>query len=330
MRAHKKQIVFGIVAFLTICSYILATHHMQRLEEYTQILSFVNVGEAGFPMSETEDNRCTFWSEYAGMTVENTALSRVTDASVLALHGRSDLLFSDAPVLDAQSNNSCLISSSLAYELFGDTNVEGLSIKYQEASYEIVGVIDHKEKLFVYEPLKENIVSLHRVAFDISGENSVKMQEESLQMKYGNGNVIDYTLIMFTLESFLLGIPVLMAILLLKLVWNEARGSGARIERYIWFGVFFIVGVIVLFCCLKQIQIPADMIPERWSNFEFWTDYMKEQKDNFNRLSTIQKTILDTRISSEIKRVIGYNILALSGVIYNLFGTKMVRLEQSD
>lgn len=322
MRAHRKQIVGVFVVLLTICIYILAVHQMQRLEEEMRYVSFVGDGEGQIMASENQEENQLLWSEYLHQQVENESLFRNTDTSVFVLHGRSDLLFRGAPVLRIQSGADCLVSTALAYELFGGTNVTGLFVTYQGKEYKIAGVIEQEEKIFAYESGKEEMAAFQRLVVEHEETESVHLLEETLQMKYGSGNVLDYTLLKAMLELYLLVVPCLCGIALLSIIWRYQKESQNRKEKYIWIILFGSAGMMFLFLILKNIHLPFDMIPNQWSDFEFWSDYAKYQQENFLRLVRMAKTELDMRSVRAVKNMISYNTMAIFLTVF--VGRKMI------
>lgn len=323
MRRHKRQIVGGVVALLAICFFIKSVHSMHVFEENMRYISFVTNGQQGFSIPETLEENQTLWNEYENKSVENEALYRKADTSVLALHGRSDLLFQGASLLGSQSNTSCLVSADLAYELFGDTHVSGLSVTYEGKQYDISGVIGQKGNLFVYEPEKEEVFLYERLATSGGEHTSISILEETLQMKFGSGKVLDYTFIRTMLELYLLILPVMLSIFLLRTVRKYQKESRSRWEACFWIFLFCIIGGIAAVLICKNIQIPLDMIPEKWSDFEFWTNYIKNQQENIMRIWKFAKTTLDIRMVRAIGSIVFYNGVAVVCSFYALWAAQM-------
>lgn len=311
MKAHRKQVVGVLAIALITCFYILAVHAMQSLEEEMQFVSFVQTTEGGIPVQEYQEENQTLWSEFIGMSVENRELFRKVDTTVWALHGRSDLLFPQTPMINVQSQTNCLLSTSLAYELFGTTDVAGLSVIYQEKEYEIAGVIEHKENLFVYEPKEGETATFQRVVTKVKEDESMRVLEETLQMKFGSGKVLDYTWLKMILDLYLLMIPVLLSIFLLRTIWTYQKESKNKSEKCIWMILFGIMGVIIGFLILQNIHVPLDMIPERWSDFEFWADCVDYQRENLERLIQMRKTVFDMRGVTAVRQIVCYNTVAI-------------------
>ena len=52
----------------------------------------------------------------------------------------------------------------------------------------------------------------------------------------------------------------------------------------------------------NDFRFVLDMIPERWSDFEFWADYVSYQRENLERLIQMRKTLLDMRLVRAMRR----------------------------
>lgn len=255
MTPRKKQIVFWITAILTVCLYIYGRYRVRGLEEKLDTISFVKIGEDSLIIPQNDENMPgVFWTELENRYVESMPLGKNTETSVIALHGRSDILFPNMPVIDEDCKKSCLISESLAYELFGGMDVKGLEISYQGNTYCVTGILNRDEKLFLYEPSTNDMDSYNRFSMKTEKKKAINTLEKELQMRYGSGRVLDYTVPKFFFEL----------------------------------------------CFLTDMEFPLDMIPDKWSNFEFWIQRIKEKNEASDFLTRIQKTTVDMEIIKEI------------------------------
>lgn len=100
----------------------------------------------------------------AGWRVENqgkvTAVStgRNSQTRVTGIYGPMELVY-PAKIISgtygsAMGSSSCVLSESLAYELFGDTDIAGEQCRLDGKVLEVAGVIDKKEK-YLLLPITE-------------------------------------------------------------------------------------------------------------------------------------------------------------------------------
>lgn len=254
MKVKKRQIVFWIAAVLAVCLYLYGRYRMQGLEERMRTISFVKTGEGSLLLPQNKKNMPgVFWTELEDRQIQSEVLEKNVTANVIALHGRSDILFPNMPVIDTESEKHCLVSETLAYELFGGTDVKGLPVIYQGNVYQVKGVLERKERLFVYEPSEKEMIPYNRLTVINPEDKAINVVEQELQMKYSSGRVLDYT------------VPKL----------------------------FFEL------CFLTNMEFPKDMIPEKWSDFDFWSRRFQEKKEALDFLIRIQKTSIDIEIREE-------------------------------
>ena len=85
-------------------------------------------------------------------------------------------------------------------------------------------------------------------------------------------------------------------------------------QEWVWKALMAAAGLILLLLSLfliKQwVQIPYDYIPEKWSDFTFWTELWKEKADGMECLIKIQKSILDLEWMNSLFKSIILGVLA--------------------
>lgn len=170
------------------------------------------------------------------------------------------------------------LEEEMQFVSFVQTTEGGIPVQeYQEEKqYEIAGVIEHKENLFVYEPKEGETATFQRVVTKVKEDEyeSMRVLEETLQMKFGSGKVLDYTWLKMILDLYLL------------------------------------------------------MIPECWSDFEFWTDYVSYQRENLERLIQMRKTLLDMRLVRAMRQIVFCNMAAILLFCGNSCYTKRQRKQE--
>ena len=149
---------------------------------------------------------------------------------------------------------------------------------------------------------------------------NVKTEAEQLLMRYGlSGDIADFTFPGVVCGNLLLVLPIVLAVDLVKVLWGSlwekrrqrsycilpngeseygmkksqndseagiTEGQNLKREKRKMPGkiiciIMLIATVAALFVVLrKHLQIPADMIPTRWSDFSFWPQWWAGQKAN--------------------------------------------------
>ena len=102
---------------------------------------------------------------------------------------------------------------------------------------------------------------------------------------------------------------------MLRNVRGTAGGCGGRAERIFWkiFLYVLLAGGILLL--IQRIGIPEDMIPAKWPDFEFWTEYGKRLGASCRTLIWSEKKIPDIPIWKEFARAILWGTGAAIGEV---------------
>ncbi len=102
---------------------------------------------------ENEENTIgiLLYSQEDDCLVKNTDLNREELTRTIKLYGNSAILFPDYYPLNVNDKAECLISQTLAEKLFGDTNVYGVVVTFNQKDYLVRGVIREEGNFFMYE-----------------------------------------------------------------------------------------------------------------------------------------------------------------------------------
>ena len=340
---------------LLLIIYLLGNIEIGRANdrlEYVNLISQSDKEGVNYNLAENiqmqnqqlnEPLRFINWRQDSGGQVVYKELNRTETAEIMCVYGRTDLLFPSCSILDVGSWTSCLVSEELAFQLFGGTNVVGNKVNYQDCKYEIIDVIDSDIPLFVYELKKNDTTTILNRATVSCIQNSPEKTKSEYNKMAGMWELVDYHSLFYIVKAayfivpWILGTGCLMSIRKYKkTAYRIAKRKRAKREFHntiqpywkynkewlIWeiiFGVFLLVMIIFT---IIQIKMPLDIIPDRWSNFEFWSQYFESKRKNVELLIIIKKGIVDLfYIFSLYKSVV---LIMLSLVEASIF-THLVR-----
>lgn len=213
-----------------------------------------------------------FWREKKSQTIENTELSREGSFPVMEICGNSALLFPGEFPLDKENAEGCLIGESIAWELFGDTNVIGKMLIYGRDTYYIQGVLP-KTNIFLCQAEMDKDVLLDKLTFyadSYSEKNRIKEQlgnEYNLILK----EVPAYWSFIFKRTAlFLFPACILLCFLF------RARKNKLLFRSMIFIAfIFFMAGIVFIF------DITPDKLPNRLSDIDFWTEAFQKGMEDF-------------------------------------------------
>lgn len=177
-RRMNRKIVISIVlaAVLIVCILLIYMHNqiIEKQNERIQVLLADSV-EASYTYqvasqgnNQVFGQEIVFWNQDLMERVSSPDLgNRSIWTEVVALCGKSSILFDSSMGLEYSDANCCLLSHSAAYELFGIKEVEkGTILIYQDQEFKIVGSIPSEKNLMVYEVSKDSDILFETVIID--------------------------------------------------------------------------------------------------------------------------------------------------------------------
>lgn len=122
----------------------------------------------------------------AGWRIENqaeavdTGTGKKVRTKVTGIYGPMDMVY-PAKILSgsyglAAEDGYCVLSVGLAYELFGNTDVTGETVRYDGEILKVAGVIDKKEK-YLLVPVKEGRIEQLALRFKSRWKTEDKVEE---------------------------------------------------------------------------------------------------------------------------------------------------------
>lgn len=321
----KRKILTVVIGLLLLISYILGNIEMGKLGSKMDYVNLLSQGdengmtyslvESAHQRNQQSDEPLQFvnWCQESGGKVSYKELNRMETAEIMAVYGRTDLLFSDCEVMDIENMTGCLISKGLAFRLLGGTDVVGNILEYNSREYEIIDVIENDIPVFVYELGEEDSSIVLDRATMICIQNSPKQTKAAYDKVAGMWSLVDYQMIFYGIKivyfivPWMLGVGLLLSIRRYK---NSARKSVVnRINRIsddniknylkknrewmIWEMIMFLVLFFMIMFTVIQIRIPLDIIPDKWSNFEFWSEFYKNKQESVLLMRSMKRGVVD-------------------------------------
>lgn len=206
---NNIKCIFICTVFLMLNIGIL--YSMQQWKQYSRRLEFVLTE----PLSEQEayimqkksrqmENGYEFilWNQKMGQIISAPSLgNKPLQVTVLALCGKSNFLLENALEFDYQEKNICLVDEKTAYEMYGTTEVKGLTLSYRGMQYEIADVINMEEGIFVYQVSGKGEVNLNRISVKNNNQKSLAYLKEIFDNQWISGNRVDYEVLNFLFQS---------------------------------------------------------------------------------------------------------------------------------
>lgn len=186
MSRRKSLCFFLVCAVLGVAAAVSSIYLQDRLsspkiEKWRLETPVVYSGELQNEVMEmqTEKQACVLWRKKKFVCVENPELGRQAIIDAYGIAGNSSVLFPHTNVLHTGDTGSCLLSSDVAWNLFGGTDVAGRSVSVDGVEYTVAGVVFQEEQLCVFEldPEKGQKLTHAAVYCERSEENQLQKQK---------------------------------------------------------------------------------------------------------------------------------------------------------
>lgn len=237
-----------------------------------------------------------FWKELKDQRIQNEELAGSVQVNVIYAVGNTELLCREGNLLSQGDTSGCLLDEETAEKLFGYGDPCGGRIVCGGREYEIRGVIkDQKEILIVQvsQSAVDDTLQLDRITADADDKRQ-EVLLETVKNRYGiSGTRLEWNLLYGISRGILLLLPLAAALTLICRVKRIIRKAGEKTEKLFWRLCLFAIVLCVGVCVVKQIRIPAEMIPSTWSDFDFWAMLWDEKKEALRFLMEAEKSSLE-------------------------------------
>ncbi|WP_066716010.1 ABC transporter permease [Clostridium sp. Marseille-P299] len=225
----------------------------------------------------------------------------------------------------------CVIDIKTALSLFGNVNVLGLPIKWEERTYYIRGIVSNTFPVFMFQSKEED---------DIFWNFELKYKEQEtareLTSQFMNMFSTDYTIIeggyIVRLLGNIVGLPYLSIIVygiyyvlsfLKKHKNNLSLKETSRANVLKYFGICISCSIAVFYFFLYYVRtfiyIPRRFIPTRWSDFSHWATIINNFKQHYNEIVSIMPIKKDTVLLEGVTFNIGISIVSVMSLLLIYF-----------
>lgn len=227
-----------------------------------------------------------FWGETGEQMVSCKKTGGAARVNRIVLSGNPELLEAGGLAW----RDGCLVDTASAQALFGTAFCENQTLTADAKVFSVVGIRENARPTMVSRA-EGNQAVLNRCVLAIPSSQGRVLGEQFLMRWELEGAVLDFYPLRALCRNLLLLFPgVLLVSLGLSL--GEARKKltleGLCYRKQLPLLGKSLLGMAVLLGSLwllgKQVTVPGDMIPSRWSDFSFWGRWWESQKENFQRI----------------------------------------------
>lgn len=213
------------------------------------------------------------------------------EADIFEICGEARLLTGSMATLSEEDIAGCLISESLATKLFKSTKVKGNELELEGNAYTIRGVYPAKDKQIIRLNQDEKLL-FNQVRIEGKEQEVAATTLQNFAMRHGlKGSILQWVEYIGIVKGLLLlAFATLVMIpwffvrkMLPRLPWSMVRKP--FIQKMILIGY---IGVVIILL-VRQVHIPIEMIPAKWSDFANWGEWFENVNRNLSNVFTLEK-----------------------------------------
>ena len=334
MIRYLKHIVRIILMFALIMCWGISLGYANNIESNNKTLNFYfendkyNLELVNSIKESEKELAVVGWAEESLQSATNLDLGKsASELNVLAIKGSSNLLVKGSNLF-ADDLEGCLIDNDTSYKLFGSSNCIGREIVYNDRTLVVRGILKGSKSNMIIQIPDDSMKALDGLTID--GTDFTLNKIEDFKMRFGiselaiNGNVY-YMLAKFISMIF----PIIaLVLILIKVISSlfKSRNKPVLVVIYIIMALTF---VFIFFKVTNiKISIPLDMIPNKWSDFDFWSKMGKEYKEKIEYVLYMKKYGVDIYNIENLLKSALYSIFTIILFVINLRVIKINDIKQ--
>lgn len=275
------------------------------------------------------------------LTFTNADLGKSLTCEMIYIYGNSSQLCNATGELMADDLTGCVISSAAAWELFGETNVIGGEVLYNDKLYYVRGVYENESPVVIMQAkaafdtdkqntdkpedtdnqdnipvpgIEETGPSFDKIIIKTSNDGRTRSEYvQAFENRWGlGGNKTDCLIYQRLTTFFMMLIPSLIFLYVMFkglyfIIINRYKPFwivGGVLGFAVMFTAFFII-------CQTSPSIPVDLIPNRWSDFDFWGDMIETFKNSIQHILFMNKADIELSYFKPLVGIAGYTLIAV-------------------
>lgn len=277
MKKSVKSIIWLIISCILLMVLLIQIRSLEPLDhQITYIWQDMDnkpdIRRAYELLEEEHDYSMTWWTIEGTGHISCSELSSEVSCPVLSMTGDPD---------------TCILGSSTASMLFGDSNVLGLTVRFKGNDYSVESVSDDVKDLFAYTRDVKEDGSFDRLTLSFEDSHMKGFVRSKAETLYDPDGMLDHDLFCFILETFAAIIFIVIGFMADKEFRKRDLKAPVRsiLRCIIWTAV---LGIIIWI-----VKIPVDFIPGRWSDFDFWKELIWSKKDSIRTFISAELSPMD-------------------------------------
>ena len=217
----------------------------------------------------------TLWEEFDAQKLVNDDTS--ISCAVTRVYGHGEDVFSFTVLKGGWPVRGepgfCALSDQAAFQLFGSTNAMGQSLTWNDRNYTVQGIFQSGDALMLAQAYADSEAKMPNLQLRFANGGSRAQAEAFLvRTSFGSGAILlDMPLIAWGLET-LAALPALLlgAWILVRLIvraWQKRKYPRLLLTDL---PLLLPLAAAAIYLSLRNMSLPAALIPGAWSDFSFW------------------------------------------------------------
>lgn len=314
----KKAIINVLLIILLIMCMGYGIVYKNNAKSFKNLAS-INIEDTGTKansieemLNSKEEDNYSFVAlkEKDGVSISNEELQKSADVKLISITGNSSILFK-GPILFTDDKNGCLIDKTAAYKLFGDYNVEGMTLQYDGNNYIVRGVIENAENSIVIQTKPNSQLEMDLLLLDMNDEDNRYVEKfitkYSLPQKYTTNNVYYSVANLMTLI-----IPIIMAFIIIIKMFKLIIINNNKPIKKILLIILLLIFVYLLYLIMNiNFKINYNLIPNEWSDFDYWGELINKYYERNRDLLFAKKYVIDIPLIDNMIRSVFCSIVSI-------------------
>lgn len=313
IRAYKRIISYVLVVFITLLAWSICLTNAQKIQVLQDVVelrydrekldaeTIKNLQKGESESSEKIVKSFIVWEQSPKEDLRNKELAKNVTGEVVKVYGNLTMLFPveklQGQTLYEGDREGTIISEGVAYSLWGSTDVVGQSLIVGDKAYVVRGVLKEKSnRIITQADMADQETKFSALRVQLVDKENVEGMISTLKFKY---NLPESVLRNLSLTSILLsGLALLPGYLLgfygliklYKFIYSTHRyWVSAILLSIIALGLTWITIEMMQFIT----YIPSYIIPNKWSDFTFWSKLIDGFIENSRQLQALPALIGD-------------------------------------
>ncbi|MBH1939607.1 ABC transporter permease [Mobilitalea sibirica] len=243
-------------------------------------------------MSDRQDANIpeiTLWQREENILVSREGMKRSLDVSLVTVAGDMSKVHPGMLVLGGYPSSEdlvgCILDRDTARKLFGSENVVGMKLKLREKEYIIRGIMKKGNRNMIIIRAEENGISDQYSCMELqfSETHNADTLAKEFVSTYGLGEPAAYIngYAYRYLADRVVHIPVWLCVIwiVILMLRKVYRWKASLILSILGYLSIILFSMILFKLTDFRITFPSSLIPNRWSDFDFWVSQWRKMGD---------------------------------------------------